>query len=164
MKKVFAFIMIGLALLLSALPVRAETGPLAGCQAPALRLTTLAGKPLALQDYVGSKKVVLTFFTSWSKSSQAQLRLLGEIAAAHPGDVQVLAVSFDKKAKQLRSFLAAANPNFPVLHDRKLTASDAFQILIIPTTFCIGRDGVIAKVLVDYDENVKKALAEWLKD
>lgn len=108
------------------------------------------------------KKVILTFFTSWSKSCQAELDNLQAIYGANRSDLEILAVSFDKKTKDLKTFLAKTNLPFPVLQDKKLLSIDTYQILIIPTTFCINRNGVIEKVFVDYDDNVKKALEEWL--
>jgi peroxiredoxin len=148
------FISLLLPVLLATL-ASAEIAPKVGCQAPALPLN-------AVQP--AGKKVVLTFFTSWSKSCQAALQALDELAAAHPDTLQVLAVSFDKKSKELKSFVDRTAPSFPVLHDKKLSAIDSFQILIIPTTFCLNRDGVIEQIFVDYDDNVKQAIAAWLEN
>jgi cytochrome c biogenesis protein CcmG/thiol:disulfide interchange protein DsbE len=143
-------------------PAWSETAPQVGCQVPELAFKTVTGKTISLQERLGREKVVLTFFTSWSKSCQAEIKALNELAAANPAKLQVLAVSFDKKSKDLLSFLDRTDPCFPVLHDKKLSAINTFQILIIPTTFCLNRDGVIEKIFVDYDENVKKAIEEWL--
>lgn len=140
----------------------ADIAPTLGSQPPALQLSTPDGKALSLQNYLGAKKVVLTFFASWSKSCQAELTDLQALSAGKRPSFEVLAVSFDKKAKDLKAFIARNNLSFPVLHDRKLSSVDAYQILIIPTTFCISRDGLIDRIFVDYDDNVKKAIAEWL--
>jgi peroxiredoxin len=138
--------------------------PKVGCEAPALELSSLDGKAINLQSYQGNKKVILVFFASWSKSCQEELKSLQELYTSEekPG-FEVLAVSFDKKTKELKNYLSKTDPPFPVLHDKKLSSIDAFQILIIPTTFCINREGVIEKIFVDYDENVGKSLSEWVK-
>ena len=143
--------------------VAAETAPKIGSAAPALELAALGGKTVRLQNYQGSKKVILTFFASWSKSCQAELKDLQVLYANNKVSLEVVAVSFDKKVKDLKNFVAKNNTSFPILHDKKLSSVDTFQILIIPTTFCLNRAGVIEKIFVDYDDNVKKALAEWLK-
>jgi peroxiredoxin len=142
----------------------AEVAPKVGCQAPALQLNTLGGKTVSLAEQLGKKKTVLVFFTSWSRSCQAELQALGELTAAQPDKLRVLAVSFDKKSKELKSFIERTDPPFTVLHDQKLTSIDSYQILIIPTTFCLNRDGEIEQIFVDYDENVREAIAAWLKD
>ena len=88
---------------------------------------------------------------------------MNDLYRADKTGLEVVAVSFDKKSKELKNYLAEANLAFPVLQDKKLSAIDPYQIVIIPTTFCLDRDGTIKKVFVDYDDNIKKALEEWLK-
>lgn len=105
---------------------------------------------------------MVVFFTSWSRACQDELAALRALDEKDQGKAGILAVSFDKKSKELKTYLAKAGLSFPVLYDKKLTAIDPFEILIIPTTFCLNRDGVIEKIFVDYDDNVKKAVAEWL--
>ena len=141
----------------------AEPAPLVGSAAPDLNLPVVSGRAVSLQDLRGSKKVILVFFTSWSKSSQEQLAALNELYRPDKSNLEVIAVSFDKKSKELKSYLTQAGLAFPVLQDKKLTSIDPYQIVIIPTTFCLDRDGTIKKIFVDYDDNIKKALEAWLK-
>jgi peroxiredoxin len=140
----------------------AETAPKVGSEAPALELSNLDGKAVSLQSYKENKKVILTFFASWSKSCQEELKALQALYTEKKNKLEILAVSFDKKTKDLKAYLSKADLSYPVLHDKKLSSIDAFQILIIPTTFCINREGVIEKIFVDYDDNVNKALEDWL--
>jgi len=144
------------------LTATADPAPLIGSVAPDLSLPAAGGRAVSLKDYRGSK-VILAFFTSWSKACQAELAALNELGRSNKNGLEVLAVSFDKRSKELKSYLAQADLAFPVLQDKKLALIDPYQIVVIPTTFCLGRDGVIEKVFVDYDDNVQKALAEWLK-
>lgn len=137
----------------------AETAPLAGSVAPALALPDLNGKTVSLQKYAGEKPVVIVFFASWSRSCQTEL---ADLQTLYDDKYEILAVSFDKKSKELKSFLAKNQFNFPVLLDKKLASIDPFQVLILPTTFCVNRDGNIEKVFVDYDDNIKQALTNWL--
>lgn len=137
----------------------AEIAPLAGSVAPALALPDLNGKTVSLQKYTGEKPVVVVFFTSWSRSCQAEL---ADLRTLYDDKYEILAVSFDKKSKELKSFLAKNQFSFPVLLDKKLASIDPFQVLIIPTTFCVNRDGSIEKVFIDYDDNIKQALIDWL--
>lgn len=150
----------GLALCIAA---AAETAPKIGSESPGLQLTSLNGKLIRLEDFRGEKKVILVFFTSWSESCRGELETLREFHAENAVSVEVLAVSFDKKNKELKNYASKADFPFPILHDKKLSSIDAFQILILPTTFCINKDGIIEKIFVDYDDNVKNAVEEWLK-
>ena len=159
MKKLLGCLLLTLTAL--ALAVSAEVAPQIGSLAPALALPDLNGKTVTLQKYAGEKPVILVFFTSWSKSCQAEL---ADLQARYNNKFEVLAVSFDKKSKELKSFLAKNQLSYPVLLDKKLASLDAFQVLIIPTTFCVNRQGEIEKVFVDYDDNVQQALTDWLAD
>jgi len=162
MKKLIIGLILASLLFVPLAAAEVETAPQAGSAAPGLTLPTLDGKTVSLRDYQGRKKVVLMFFASWSKSCQDELQTLAELRADGQNSFEVLAVSFDNKTKDLRTFLSRSPLPFPVLHDKKLSYIDAFQILIIPTTFCIDRNGVIERIFVDYDDNVKKAVTEWL--
>ena len=151
-----------MAVLLFSLAVYAETDSLIGAAAPDLNLPATGGKSVELQALRG-KKLVLAFFTSWNRSGQAELAALNDLFQTDRARLAVVAVSFDKKTKELKDYLAAAGLLFPVLQDKKLTSIDSYRITVIPTTFCINQDGVIEKAFVDYDDNVQKALEDWLK-
>jgi len=158
-KLVISMLLAGLVFGLAAF---AELAPKIGSPAPGLELPNLDGQTINLQSYLNKKPIVLVFFASWSKSCQTELNDLHELFLAREGKLEVLAVSFDKKQKELKAFLAKNKYSFPFVTDKSLSTLDKFQILIIPTTFCINRSGAIDKILVDYDENVKRAIAEWV--
>lgn len=149
--------------LLFSLTAGAEPGSLIGAPAPDLTLPSVNGRSHELRDLRGAKKMVLAFFTSWSRSGQVELAALNELYRSNKAKLEVIGVSFDKKPKELKNYLNAADLSFPVLQDKKLSSIDSYQIIVIPTTFCINEEGVIEKVFVDYDGNVQKALEEWLK-
>lgn len=158
-KLVISLLLAGLIFCVSA---AAETAPKVGSLAPELELPNLESKTVSLQSYQEEKPVILVFFASWSKSCQAELLDLQKIYAENSKGLEVLAISFDKKTKDLKSFVSKTELLFPILHDKKLSSLDKFQILIIPTTFCINREGVIEKIFVDYDKNVRESIEEWL--
>lgn len=154
----------GLAFHCAALAAPADAEPDAavkiGAASPALELPDLDGK---VRKVPAAKKTILAFIASWSKPCQAELIDLQEIHQAADGSLEVIAVSFDKKIKDLKAFASKNRITFPILLDKKLASLDRFQILILPTTFCINSDGIIENIFIDYDENVKKALEAWQK-
>ncbi|OGB90767.1 hypothetical protein A2625_06965 [candidate division WOR-1 bacterium RIFCSPHIGHO2_01_FULL_53_15] len=158
-KLIIGVLLAGLALCFAA---AAEPAPKIGAEAPALELPSVGGQTFTLIEFKG-KKVILTFFASWSKTCQDELRALADIYSNRKPAFEILAVSFDKKSKDLKTYLAETDPPFPILVDKKLSTLDTFQILIIPTTFCVNGDGVIEKIFVDFDDNVKQAIEEWQK-
>jgi len=49
------------------------------------------------------------------------------------------------------------------LIDKKLATLNKYAILIIPTTITMGKDGKIKSIFVDYDDNVKKSLQDFVR-
>jgi len=141
----------------------AEPAPKIGYPAPILELPNLDGKSINLKNYADAKPLILVFFASWSKSCQTEMADLQKLYAGSKGNLKVVTVSFDKKTKDLTTYITKNSILFPILTDKKLSSLDKFQILILPTTFCVNRHGIIEKIFVDYDDNVKKALIEWQK-
>jgi len=134
-----------------------------GSPAPGLELDDLKGTTVSLQNYLQKKPVIITFFTSWSKSCQSELSDLQEIYDGKSPKAEIIGVAFDKKTSELKNFIAANSLSFPIIADKRLSLIDNFQITIIPTTICINRDGIIEKIFLDYDDNVKKAVLDWLR-
>lgn len=140
----------------------AETTTLIGSAVPEFELPNLEDGLVNSQNIRPDVPVVLFFFASWSKPCQEEISRLSQWYSEKGSSLEVLAISFDKKLKDLKSFTAKKEIPFPVLFDKKRSCLDKFQILTIPTTFCLNREGRIEKIFVDYDENVEKAIEEWL--
>lgn len=132
----------------------------AGIEAPDLSLPDLSGKTINIK--ASQKPTVLFFFTTWSKPCQNQLQDLQKISTQNR-KVEIIGVAFDKKTKTLQEFVNKNNISFTILQDKKLSALEQYQVLIIPTTFCLNQNGIIEKIFIDYDQNVKEALEEWVQ-
>jgi peroxiredoxin len=144
-------------LTLSASAVTEE--PKVGGTPPLFELTNLDGKSLKLNNYLGGKPLIITFIASWSKPCQA---ILSDLQAIYP-QANVIAISLDKKTKDLKTYLENNKVSFPILVDKRLSLLDKYQILIIPSTFCVSPKGIIEKIFIDYNENTGKELKAWLK-
>lgn len=134
------------------------TEPKIGSTPPPFELNNLDGKTYKLDSYLGEKPLIITFVASWSKPCQA---ILSDLQSIYPR-ANVLAVSLDKKNKDLKAYLDNNKLSFPILVDKKLSLLDNYRILIIPSTFCVSPKGIIEKILIDHDENTGKELKAWL--
>jgi peroxiredoxin len=143
-------------------PCIAADLPALGDPPPALALPSLDGKLIDISQYYG-KPLIVTFFATWSKSCQDEIKALQGLKDQYGSTLEVVAISFDKKSKTLSDFVEANKLKLNFLVDKKLLSLNQYAILIIPTTFCINPAGKIDKILVDYDDNVKQALFDWLK-
>ena len=153
--------LVAMVILLTTPCIAAEL-PSIGEPPPALTLPNLSGKSVELSNFSG-RPTILTFFTSWSDTCKRELSDLQELYTSFAPSLEVIAISLDRKSKTLQEFLANNEYSFKFLIDKKLSSLNKYAILIIPTTFLINREGRIEKILVDYDDNVKTAIADWLK-
>ncbi|KAF0133726.1 MAG: alkyl hydroperoxide reductase/thiol specific antioxidant/Mal allergen, partial [Candidatus Saganbacteria bacterium] len=119
------------------------------------------GKKLDLSSF-SNKPVIVTFFASWSKACQDQLLYLSSYANSQ--DLKIVGVSFDNKIKDLKKYLESEKVSFDIVLDKKLKMLEKYAILVIPTTFAIGKDGKIKEVFVDYDENIKNSIDKFVKE
>lgn len=156
------FVLLVAMIALSINPCIAAELPAIGEAPPALTLPSLSGKSVELSDFYG-RPTILTFFTSWSNTCKQELTDLQELYASFAPSLEVVAISLDRRSKTLQDFLDKNDFSFDFLIDKKLSSLNKYAILIIPTTFLINREGKVEKILVDYDENVKTAIADWLK-
>jgi len=115
-----------------------------GAPVPAIRVESLAGKPLALDDYRG-KVVLLDVWASWCGPCKQELPMLDDIAKRLRGDgVEVLAVSVDQERANVVKFLKA-RPRWAltIAHDPKGEIADRLAPDKMPTSYVIDREGVI---------------------
>ena len=153
--------LVAMVILLTTPCIAAEL-PSIGEPPPALTLPNLSGKVVELSNFSG-RPTVLTFFTSWSDTCKQELADLQVFYKGLAPSLEVVAISLDRKSKTLQEFLANNDYSFKFLIDKKLSSLNKYAILIIPTTFLINREGQVEKILVDYDDNVKTAINDWLK-
>lgn len=149
-------------MLMVANPCIAAAAPSIGAPPPALSLPNLQNKTVNLSDFRG-KPTILAFFASWSKSCKHQIKALNEIIKENKASgINILGVSFDKNINDLESFSYENKIEFSLLLDRKLKSIDKYAILILPTTIVIGKNGLIADIFVDFDENVDQAIRKFV--
>lgn len=149
---------------LLAIPALAKPVLKVGSPSPSFSLPNLNGKTVSLEEYLGKKVIVLSFFASWSKSCQEEILFLQDLHKKYRWKgVKVIGVSFDRKLKKLNSFVNENNIRFEILHDKKLKTLKDFRILIIPTLFVIDKEGNIKSIYVDFDKNVEKALSKEIQ-
>jgi peroxiredoxin len=134
-------------------PALAET-------APSFTLPALSGGNFSAAQVFGRKAAIITFFASWSKPCQAELLWLKTLK--DNDKLMIIGIALDKKLDQLKTFVNTNAISFPILLDKKLTVLKEYQVLILPTTVVIDQSGNIAKLYVDFDDNIKAAVNQEL--
>ncbi|OGC15435.1 hypothetical protein A3J90_04900 [candidate division WOR-1 bacterium RIFOXYC2_FULL_37_10] len=143
-------------------PCIAAAVPVKGGVPSALSLLDLSNRAVDLPSFKGSF-TILFFFASWSKSCDKEVEMLNELYDAYEKkDLQIIGVSFDRDADEVKQFVKDKKIKFDIFVDKKLVSIDKYAILILPTTFTINKNGEIAGIYVDFDSNLKQSLAKFL--
>jgi peroxiredoxin len=114
-----------------------------GQRAPDFSLTSLSGEPVKLSDYSG-QVVLINMWATWCPPCKAEMPTIDQYYQAHRDDgFVVLAVNSQEKADSVNSFIQDSGFTFPVLLDDQATVMDQYNVLGLPTSFIISRDGTI---------------------
>ncbi len=122
-----------------------EEGPAVGVAAPDITLPGMDGQTYRLSDWQGEKPVVVNFWASWCPPCEMEAPDLVYLSEKYKDDIVFLAVNLTNQdtLDGARSFIERHGYRFPVLLDEKGEVSRRWQVLSIPTTYFIDRNGTI---------------------
>jgi peroxiredoxin len=129
----------------SASPNRVAPRP--GFIAPEIGLTTIDSTPLSPVDLEG-KAVVLNFWATWCLPCRAEMPALERTWLEYQErGLVVVAVNLRENPGRVADFVGEVGLTFPVLIDGDGSVFQRYRVQLYPTTFFIGRDGVIRDVV-----------------
>ena len=124
--------------------------PRQGFLAPDFTLQTLDGKTVTLADLRG-QAVLVNVWTSWCLPCRAGMPASQRVYEEYKEKgLVVLAVNstVQDKVSSASSFAAELGLTFPILLDVEGTATRFYEVRALPSSFFIGRDGVIREVVI----------------
>jgi thiol-disulfide isomerase/thioredoxin len=134
---------------------------LVGKAAHDFTLPALAGPEVSLANLKGHV-VVLDFWATWCGPCRRWMPIVAKMEQEMKGrDVRFFAVNVAESPEQVRKYLRLAGTTPTVLLDRDGKTSEAYGAASIPLTVVIGKDGVVAQVLIGLhpEEDLRSALA-----
>lgn len=134
-------------LLLAALNASAEVGG----PAPDFALPDAAGKVVSLQDYSG-QVLLINFWASWCGPCREEMPLLDQLSQRYgPLGFTMLGINVEEDSSLADRFLQGTPVDFPILYDRENAVSKLYDVIAMPTTVLVDRQGNIRFVHHGYE-------------
>jgi peroxiredoxin len=124
--------------------------PQEGFLAPDFSLETMDGETYALSALRGNM-VIVNLWATWCLPCRAEMPAIQRVYEKYKDSgLVVLAVNSTSQdnAASVEAFLAEFGLTFPVVMDTDGKVSRLYRLTALPTTFFIGRDGIIRKVTI----------------
>ncbi len=120
-------------------------GPIRGAEpAPSVRLRQMNDAPFSLESVRGSV-VVLDFWAPWCVPCRASFPALDALQRKYDKQgLRVLGLTLDTNEDAIIAFLNSVPVSFTILRDASGQAGEAFNVVAMPTTFVLDRQGRVA--------------------
>ena len=159
---------------ISQVPASATTSgaipsPREGFAAPDFTLETLDGVPITLSDLRG-KAVVVNLWASWCPPCRAEMPAL---QAAYEADrergLEIVAVdmTYQDSEEDAQRFVKDFGLTFTIALDRDGMVARQYLLRALPSTFFVGPDGVIRKVVIGgpmSEATIRSTVSEMLEE
>ena len=138
-----------------------------GAAVPLYAARTLAGDTV----HIGGSEAptVLNVWATWCTSCQEEMAALDSLRTQYQAQgLRVVAVSVDNgDIEKVRRFAQSNHLGMTVAHDPMSAINQSYEVVGVPTTFIVGRDGKllwrhtgnVTEVMADARATIEKALA-----
>ncbi|MBE7550442.1 MAG: TlpA family protein disulfide reductase [Anaerolineales bacterium] len=127
--------------------VTLEPAPVVGHPAPDFALPTLEGETVRLSDFKG-KPVLVNFWATWCGPCRSEFPDFQKAAVDNAGDLVIIGINnttTDQK-DQIPAFLEEFGVTFPIVLDESGDTAKAYNILGLPTSIFIDRNGNVNEI------------------
>ncbi len=124
--------------------------PQKGFLAPDFVLESLTGEQIRLSQLRG-KVVLINFWATWCPPCEAEMPAIQKVQDIYSTDeFIVLAINstIQDREEAVAPFVSDRNLSFTVLLDIDGSVSRLYNLRSLPTSFFIGRDGIISEVVI----------------
>lgn len=132
-----------------------------GDKAPDFELVDLEGNKHRISDYEG-KGVFLNFWGTWCPPCKREMPYIeDQYNAFKEKGVHVLSVNIAESDLKVDTFRDQYGLTFPIVIDKKKDVKELYNIVPLPTTFLIDKEGRITKVITT--EMTEKEIISYME-
>jgi peroxiredoxin len=124
--------------------------PQQGFLAPDFELTTTTGKTIRLSDLRG-QAVLVNLWATWCPPCRAEMPAIEKVYNEYNSQgLVVLAINmtYQDDPSAVMPFVEEHGLTFPILLDETGDMADDYQLRSLPSSYFIGRDGIINEVVI----------------
>jgi len=116
---------------------------------PHVSVADLGGRPLRIPDDVRGKVVILHFWASGCSSCREEMPAMESLCAKYnKWGLVILAVNVGQRKEAVRSFVEGLKMTYPILLDPDRKMAREYDVVSVPRTFIIDRNGLIRYKIV----------------
>ena len=131
--------------------------------APDFTLKSRSGENVKLSEHRGDV-VMINFWASWCAPCRQEMPLLEEIYTKYSDlGFTLLAVNVEEDSSKASELLNEIPVTFPVLYDNKNTVTKLYNVVAMPSTVILDRDGNMRYLHKGYLPGYEKQYQEQIK-
>ncbi len=131
--------------------------------APDFTLKSLSGKNLKLSEMRG-EVVMINFWASWCGPCRQEMPILEKIYQKYqPLGFTLLGVNVEEDINEAKAYLKDIEVSFPILFDNTNKVSQLYEIIAMPSTIVIDRDGNMRFLHQGYQPGVEDEYINYIK-
>jgi peroxiredoxin len=126
------------------------SAPQKGFLAPDFNLSTTSGETIKLSDLRG-QPVLVNLWATWCPPCRAEMPAIEKIYNEYKDEgliVLAIDMTYQDTASDIPAFVNEYSLTFPILLDESGNVGTNYQLRSLPSSFFIGRDGIINEVVI----------------
>lgn len=132
--------------------------------APDFSLPDQSGSTVSLSQFDG-QVVLINFWASWCGPCREEMPLLAELHQRYESlGFTMLGINVEEDSTEADRFLRSVPVSFPILYDRANSVSKLYDVIAMPSTILIGRDGRVRYIHHGYEPGYENDYQDQIRE